>query len=74
MAHRFITFSASLAVSHAVSTEKLSCPTLLCSTGDSREDIDPDLCFERELDDPATYFRAYDCEWYFLEQEKASAS
>lgn len=70
MAFRFISFS--VAVIDMVYSQKLSCPSLLCSDADLRAVLDPDLCFERDEEQPAQYFIAYDCNYYKLKQETAT--
>jgi hypothetical protein len=62
MAYRFISLLAAL--NNLVYCQKLSCPSLLCSDAALRPELDPDLCLERDEEQPAQYFTAYSCDYY----------
>jgi hypothetical protein len=66
MAYRLISLAAAL--SNFVYCQKLSCPSLLCSDAALRPELDPDLCLERDNEQPAQYFTAYSCDYYKLKQ------
>jgi hypothetical protein len=45
-----------------MNAQKLSCPTLSCAEVSKRGVLDPDLCYERDLEQPSKVLLAYTCD------------
>ena len=45
-------------------TDPISCPSLLCEEQNRTSDVQLDLCYEHDNQQPVRYLRMHTCEWY----------
>ena len=58
-----VTYAFAITVSLGTS-DKISCPEILCEDPDPMLPLRPDLCFVHDGEQPSEILRAHPCDWY----------